>query len=130
MAAWLITWEWVGDWAKVENKIAAILSHRLSGETVREIVELLYINSCELNVRVSYAKNKKNIPYHAQFHTLNGVPWTGRITCGYQPCLYARLVDDLRVQIDENGKQMLTWKERPIPKHIRSILEKDRPNPE
>jgi len=115
MVAWLITWEVVGDWVKTENKIAAILNYRLSGETVRKIVELLYINSCALSTRLSYAKNKKSSHYHAEFHTLDGVPWEGKITCGYQPCLFARLVDDLRVQINKNGEETLTWKERPTP---------------
>ena len=114
MSAWLITWEQVGDWHKNENnKIAAILNYRLSGETVRKIVELLYVNRYSLSTRLDYAKNKRNIPHPAQFHTLGGVPWAERITCGYQPCLYARIVDDLCVQIDENGEEKLIWKERP-----------------
>ena len=57
MVAWLITWEWVGDHAKVENKVAAILSYRLSGKIVREIVELLYANNYyTLRERVACAK--------------------------------------------------------------------------
>ncbi len=110
MSAWLITWESVGDWVKVENKIAAILNYRLSGKTAHEIVELLYVNTLDLSTRVAYAKNKKNIYHHAESHTLGN-----RITCGYQPCLYARLVDDLHVQVDENGEETLNWKERPTP---------------
>ena len=136
MGAWLITWEWVGDYdevaerAKAENKVAAILNYRFSGERVREIAEILYVsNYSDLSVRVAYAKNKKNYPYHAQFHTLGGVSWTGRITCGYQPCLYARLVDDIRVHIDENGNQTLTWKERPIPEHLQKMLKDGRTKP-
>lgn len=131
MGSWLITWEWVGDWHKTENnKIAAILNYRLSGQTVRKIVELLYVNRYSLSERVAYAKNNKNILHPAQFHTLGGAPWYDRITCGYQPSLYARLVDDLHVEVDENGEEKLTWEERPIPEHLRSILNKDQPNPE
>ena len=117
MNAWLITWEMVGDWIKIknENKVAAILNYRLSGEKVREIVELLYVNSYSLSTRLAYAKNKKSIHHRAEFHTLGRAPWTSRITCGYQPCLYARLVDDLSVQVDENGDETLSWKERPKP---------------
>ena len=40
MKVWLVTWEWCGDHAEVED-IAAILYSRLSGEHVRETVELL-----------------------------------------------------------------------------------------
>jgi len=126
MGSWLITWEAEGDWVKIENKVAAILNYRLEGDSVREIVELLYVNRYSLSARLAYAKNKKNIPRPAQFYTLGGVPWTGRITCGYQPCLYARLVDDIRVQTDDNGEEVLTWKERPIPEHLQKMLKEGR----
>ena len=123
MGSWLVTWEAVGDSVKSGNMVAAILNYRLSGETVRSIIELLYVNSrLDLSGRVAYAKNKKGVlPYPAQFHTLDGVPWDGRITCGYQPYLYARLVDDLHVEVDEDGEEKLIWKERPIPRSIEKL---------
>ncbi len=58
MVAWLITWEWRGDHARVENDVATILNYRLRGTTVRSIVELLYSNSqYTLNERLAYAKD-------------------------------------------------------------------------
>jgi hypothetical protein len=33
------------------------------------------------------------------------------VYCGHNPYLYARLVDDLKVELDSNGKEMLIWKE-------------------
>jgi hypothetical protein len=117
MVAWLITWEWIGNHAKVENKIAAILNYRLSSDTVREIMEQIYINNyTSLGERVAYAKNKKNHPYPAQSDRINGVPWSGRMYCGHNPFLYARIVDDLCVNVDENREETLTWKERSRPK--------------
>jgi len=157
MGAWLITWEWLADYAKFENEatvilksrfpdetvreiiellyvnnnVAAILNYRLSGYTVREFVERLYINNYgSLSQRVAYAKNKKNNPYPAQPHSINGVPWLDRIICGHNPELYARLVDDIRVHIDENGKEVLTWKERPMPEHLQKMLKDSRAKPE
>ncbi len=113
--AWLVTWEWVGLHAAVENPIAAILSPRLSEEHVREIVELLYVNKwMSVNERLSYAKDKRSNPYPAQFSTINGVAWTGQILCGHNPHLFARRVDDLRVEgLDEDGD--LEWTERSVP---------------
>ena len=117
IVAWLVTWEWTGDHAKVENKIAAILNYRLLGENVRRIVELLYANNqYTLSERIAYAKNKKTNPYPARFDVINRKPWAGRIYCGHNPHLYARLVDDLVIKIDENGDEIPTWKERAIPK--------------
>ena len=117
IVAWLITWEWIGDHAKVENKIATILNYRLAEDTVREVMERIYIdNYTSLGERVAYAKNKKSHPYPAQSDRVNGVPWSGRMYCGRNPYLYARIVDDLHVKIDENGEETLIWKERPRPK--------------
>ena len=116
MAAWLITWEWMGNHAKVDNEVAAILNYRFSGEKVRQIVDLSYVNSqYSLRERIAYAKNKQDNPYPAQFHRLGGVPWLGRIHCGHNPYLYARLVDNLCVNVNNEGEEELTWKERYAP---------------
>jgi hypothetical protein len=124
IAAWLITWEWIGDHAKVENKIAAILNYRLQDDTVRGIMERIYINNyTSLSERVAYAKSKKNHPYPAQVHKSEGVPWSGRIYCGRNPYLYARLVDDLHVEVDKSGEEQLIWQERPVPKWDPKIIE-------
>jgi hypothetical protein len=40
--AWLLTWEWIGDHAVVEDHIAGILRPRLSWQVVGEIVEHMY----------------------------------------------------------------------------------------
>lgn len=54
-------------------------------------------------------------PYPAQFGMLNNVLWGGEITCGHNPWLLARLVDELTVEADADGKERATWKERPKP---------------
>lgn len=133
MVAWLITWEWSGEHARMDKKVAAVLRWRLSPKIVREIVEALYAyheytpTEC---MRYCAEHNGKNNPYAARFETVGGAPWQGRIYCGHHPHLYARIVDDLHVHIADNGERELTWKERPIPEHLRSILNKDQPNPE
>ena len=124
IVAWLITWEWIGNHAKVENNIAAILNYRLGEDTVREIMERIYINNyTSLRERVAYAKNKRNHPYPAQSTKVDGVPWSGRMYCGRNPYLYARLVNDLHVDVDKNGEETLVWKERPKPKFSPEVIE-------
>jgi hypothetical protein len=108
IVAWLITWEWAAEHAKVEEKIAAIINYRRSAEYVRDITELLCANhSLTLKERIEYAKNKRNPIFPAKIYN-----W--RVHCGDNPHLWARLVDDLHVEIDENGNEKLAWKERPI----------------
>ena len=116
MSHWLITWEWIGNHAETGEKIASILNYRLGGETVRQITERLYVNStCSPGERLAYANNKRNNPYPAEFELVKGAHWQGRIMCGQNPCLYARLVDDLHVESDENGEERLIWSERQKP---------------
>jgi hypothetical protein len=39
--AWVIRWEWEGDRAAVEQRVAAVLPSRTSPERVRQIMEVL-----------------------------------------------------------------------------------------
>ncbi len=115
ISAWLVTWEHGGNHARPEREIAAILNPRWSGERVRDHVEWIYANATfSLAERVAYAKHKSFNPYPAEFDRLRGAPWSGRITCGHNPYLYARLVDDLRVFHDD-GEGSVSWKERERP---------------
>ncbi|KAF0248863.1 MAG: hypothetical protein FD167_1735 [bacterium] len=45
MNAWLITWDWIGEHAKVEvpQRIAGILNSRLSEDSVLDYVKFIYV---------------------------------------------------------------------------------------
>jgi len=43
--AWLVTWEWIGDHAKRDDKIVAVLDPRWRPDHVREFVELFFIST-------------------------------------------------------------------------------------
>jgi hypothetical protein len=117
MKAWLVTWEWIGDHAKRDEKVAAVFNPRFSGERVRELVEALYVaENSSLREKLTWAKDRTSNPYPAEFERINGVRWEGRIHCGHNPNLYARLVDDLTVEVDKDGIDKATWKERSMPK--------------
>lgn len=54
------------------------------------------------------------IKYAARFgQTADGQPWECEVLCGNDPYLRARLVDDLTVERDADGKENAVWKERP-----------------
>ncbi len=111
MVAWLVTWDWNGDYARVEQPIVTFLNYCLAPERVREIVEPLYMNSkYSFSERLPWTKRKKDNPYP-------GVIERWMITCGHNPWLHARLVNDLKIEIDSNGKETVTWNERPRPKY-------------
>ena len=116
ITAWLVTWEWCGDHAKRDDKVAAIFNARLSSERVREHVEFIYLSAMySLTERAEYARDNKLNPYPARFGTLDGVTWKGKIRCGHNPELRARLVEDFAVERDEQGKEIAHWEERPKP---------------
>ena len=115
-AVWLITWEWCGEHAKRDDKVAAVLNSRLSPEQVCRFVEFVYTFAYNsLSERLSYATRKTRNPYPASFGTVGNVKWEGQITCGHNPYLFARLVDDFTVKQNGAGKEQAEWKERPRP---------------
>ena len=113
ITAWLVTWESAGDYARREDKIAAILGRRLTPEKIKEIVEIIYANkSYSHSEWIAFAKDKKLSPCNATFDDIDGRPWQGRILCGHNPWLEARLVDNLLVIKDSDGVEKLSWDER------------------
>jgi len=112
--AWLVTWEWCGEHAKRNEKVAAVFDARVSSERVRWAVELLYAQETyTLSERIAWCLgNRRRNPYPAEFVKLEGVPWEGEIHCGHNPYLRARLVDDLTVRRDHDGKETATWRDR------------------
>ena len=65
---------------------------------VAEFIENYYVASqYSLAEKLTYAKSKKNNPYPATPTELGGGRWWGRITCGPDPFLYARLVVNVAV---------------------------------
>ena len=71
----------------------------------------LYSNAEKIDI----ATGKLSNPYPVQWDTLKGVPWEGRMTCGHNPWLFARKVDNLRVEKDDVGVEKVLWDERPKP---------------
>ena len=63
MVAWLVTWVCIGDHGKAVQPIAAIINYRIPATKVKEIVELIYVNTYfNLAERLAYVKNRKNTP--------------------------------------------------------------------
>ncbi len=114
MKAWLITWSWAGDHAAVEDPVVTVLSARIGAEDVRRYVERRYIEAtASLDEKLSYARynQPQEPPYPAQLER-------GRISCGHNPWLEALVVDDLRVEKDADGEEVLKWT-KPAPVRAR-----------
>ncbi len=104
MKAWLITWEAAGSAAEVADKIAAVISARRHYRHVEASVEFLYATlkhgPAEL---LEYARQPTRNPYLARSEG----PW---IVCGDNPWLYARVVSNIKVEVDrDTGLEMIAW---------------------
>jgi hypothetical protein len=117
---WLVMWEWVGDHARVDQSIAAILPRRLGRETVQRIVETLYVareyTPAEM---LEAARDRGHNPYRALLGSCcvirkdgspGTVPWQDEVICGHNPHLVAR---HARVWPDGDGVHYEWAYERP-----------------
>lgn len=120
--AWFITWEPINQDNRKGYNVVTILNYRVSDNTVKKILEQLYVDQTFFpSERIAYTKSKKSKSHLVQFDEINGISWWGRMTCGHNPYLYARQVCNIRVKEDENGKEFFEWEEikKPIVDHIR-----------
>ena len=122
--AWLVTWEWSGNHAKRDKKVAATFDSRLSPERVRAFIEVLYAyETYTLSEKITaFVDNRRRNPYPAEFLKLDGGSREGEIHCGHNPYLRARLVDDLTVERGQDGVETATWKDRYSAREVRKKL--------
>ena len=103
-SAWLLTWDWSGPHAAVEDRIAAILRPKLSRHIVGSIVETIFARH-EYNVSemAQWAKRPKDNPYKAV--------WEGdHCYCGHNPFLHANYVRNLVVSEDPQTQlETINW---------------------
>jgi hypothetical protein len=109
--AWLITWE--GD-HNLANNVAMLLHPKTAERRVAELIDLLYANACGTpSERLLYLTERDFIgrPYRLRLADRDGCPRDRHILCGENPCLYARLVEHVRVERSESGTEALQWSE-------------------
>jgi hypothetical protein len=102
--AWLITWEWCGSHATVEDQIAAILRPRLSERVVGEFVECLYLLHAFTPSELAYwSRRPKEYAYKSQWDR-------GVCSCGHNPRLQAETVHTWNISTDAaSGLETISW---------------------
>jgi len=109
--AWLITWEATPSYRLNDlrrPRVVAILKPQVSGDTIKKVLPILFTSESRLTftdkIGISFFRQE---PYwlHEDFN--------GRISCGRNPELWARLVKDLYVESHEDAwdHQTLHWTE-------------------
>jgi hypothetical protein len=77
----------------------------------------MYINhTATISEQIVFAKSKRRNPYPAYYDTYRGANVTWQILCGHNPWLHASLIEELRLEVEADGKQKLSWIEFPRPK--------------
>ena len=111
MRAWIITWDnyqGTGD-----DSVVMVLNGRMGIERVRWYVELMYIEKTSSDAeKYDYARPKKSRRTAFPAEVTRTIKGEGHIHCGHNPWLFARLVDELRVETNDDGVEVLKWKER------------------
>lgn len=102
--AWLITWEWIGDHAAVEDRIAGILRPRLSRDVVKEIIESIYaVHEGYVGELAYWSRRPQEKPYKAEWDQ-------NHCYCGGNPSLHANYVHHLKVEEDPtSGLETISW---------------------
>jgi hypothetical protein len=121
-SAWLVTWEGTDVSRDPASRIVEILDPRMSPKRVRHVVELLYHRGATHQEKIRWRLRKEPQPYGAEFATVAGGQWEGRIVCGHSPWLSARLVDHLKVWYDDDGTERASWDERASPREVKANL--------
>jgi len=113
MKAWLITWDWNGDHAKVGNPLIAIFSARRSKKFISDYIQQYYLMATSSASDIAYYMNRTNrIPYKP-----NNQLGSSGIVCGDNPWIDARVVSSLMIETDDDKDiEILTWQE---PNHIK-----------
>lgn len=110
-SAWLITWETIGEELTYAERFIAIRDGRTSIEKIQEFVEQFYISTkYSLAEKMHYSSHRKDNPYPARTFAQPGNKYMlGGITCGHDPFILARYVKKLKIYIDDDGEQALSW---------------------
>ena len=109
--AWLVTWEWIGQHAKHDDEIVAVIDPRTAPSRVLELVEFLYINTYGINDRVYYAFHRRKNPYKAKFTDGLAMRWPPVIECGHNPFMTAHLVVCRKITITSCYASKLVWRQ-------------------
>lgn len=119
MKAWLITEEMYGEGVEIKIlRVVSILSSRMYPSTVKD-----YLVRLEKDVMNYSLKYRMNVARNWKKYSIYGVEsWENGFKIGHDVWLLARIVDNVRVEVDGKGEEKLLWDE--IPK--KSIEERRR----
>ncbi len=113
MNAWLLTWEGTSGPALVpDKKILAILSSRRSSSVVADFVDTLYCRSVDSAYDMALLANKRKVREHQYRHTRSSL---NRIFYGRNPCIFARVVINLKVErVESQCIERIRWTEQAV----------------
>jgi|GEM_PF-2462794 len=108
-SAWVIYWSY-SDKEFDKGHIISIMDSRKSYQYVADFVLQKYLDQeSTVEEKVHYSSHLKSYPYQVEYQRVNGIPWTGSMTCGHNPFIVARIVKNLTLSYDDNCNEMIHW---------------------
>jgi hypothetical protein len=122
MSAWVVRWDWEGEHAAVDQKIAAVLPGSWGSENVKRVVEALYAaHDYSPAEMLEAARRRGHNPYPARNGTVSviredgvhaSIEWLGEVICGHNPFIVARKAN---VSIDPEDSAEIVYEDLPRP---------------
>jgi len=107
--AWIVTWQGTQEPAFPESKPVAVFNKRIGSNRIKEYVELIYSLACySPEEKLRFALDPDSNPYPAKI-SMNEKDRQIYITCGHNPYLDARIVDNPKIEKNEKGQAKITW---------------------
>ena len=109
MNAWLITWEGTDRRITEANKIVGVLSARTSDSDIEKIIDFIYHRTVfGVGDLIHYTNKRKARQARSKALCSTG----GRIFYGSDPLLFARIVKELQVKVDQTKNwEVISWVE-------------------
>lgn len=112
--AWIITWR-DDRQLPFKDEVAAFCNSRMSEKRVGEIMQRIFNDrNCNFSEKLDIAAGRNDALQDycgVHYGDLNGVKWTGALFCGISvnPYLYARIVTNIVIQVDDGGNEVPQW---------------------
>ena len=105
--------------SKSSSNVVSLLDYRISDQTVIKYVQQLYADRFyPIGARLAFTRHRNEFSAQVDCPRVNGFPIGGKISCGNGTYLFARLVKEVKLTKDRNGREQLTWQEIPLPEYL------------
>ena len=115
-SAWIIYWNYA-EKKFDQSHIIAIFDSRNSNRCIESFIIHHYLaHQGTLEEKVYFSSHIKEYPYKVEYEKINGVKWSGSMSCGHNPFITARIVRNLCLSYKDKDDEIIHWDDfKPTP---------------